>query len=855
LLGNGPKEERYPQSGGRRFESGQGPCVSDNRISACLIIRDDGATIRNLLEKLRPHVDEIVCVDTGSTDDSPAICRDIADKWEVFLGANDPATELIEDFALARNRSYEIASHPWALWCDGDDDIQGAENLRELCNRPEPAVQYLIPYEYSFDEQGRVTCLHWRENLIKPREACKWQIPVHEVLIPGVPMVIEPTQKFRRIHRKHLSKKAHEPGRNLRILDKYIARVGESDVRALYYYGVELHHAGRIPEAIRTLKRYVTIGTWTDELCLGMLELGRIYLDRLGQAEEAIEWAMKAMVTKSWPEPYWLLTRAFFTMGRMGQNTDYNFRRAAHFAELGMKMPDAQTVLFVNPMERYETTRILAPLLAMQGRIHEALDSAKAGLAVLPGDPQLMRVLLACEDMLTKNTLIREAQKLRALADQMKPLDMFDAGQWKMVGDAVGQLLEIAPVLPPAAEVVRREVPEQPKEDGCLDIVFYLGPAYEEWTPVTLAKGGMGGSETMAWELAKRLRAIGHRVRVFACCSASQEGVYDGVEWLQSAKYPGTTCDVMISSRAPHAVNEDANLKAAARVLWVHDVHIGNFTPAQKLRFDMILALSEWHRGYLCEVYQPEKAQALIAKLRPDDITVTRNGIDLSRFDAVGPRNPKRVVYSSSPDRGLTTLLEMWPAILAEEPEAELHCYYGTETWEKAAAMNQYGEHPFLSATALRRLKHQLRNAPRVTMHGRINGESLAREFLVSGVMAASHWFSETYGIVFAEAQAAGCYVVATPIAALNETVADRGTLVPGAWESGNPTQAERTEFVGAVIRAIRGEGQPRTREELQAYARENFGLDSLAKDWDVMLRGLVERVATDVVPRFRGVT
>jgi glycosyltransferase involved in cell wall biosynthesis len=216
-------------------------------------------------------------------------------------------------------------------------------------------------------------------------------------------------------------------------------------------------------------------------------------------------------------------------------------------------------------------------------------------------------------------------------------------------------------------------------------------------------------------------------------------------------------------------------------------------------------------------------------------------------------RLSKKIVYSSSPDRGLATLLEMWPAILAEEPEAELHCFYGMSNWEKAAASGQYpAGHPFLSATALRRLKHQLRSLPRVVMRGRVSERELAYEFRTAGVWAYPTWFHESSCITAMQAQAAGLYIVATPIAALNETVADRGTLVRGAWESGNPTQAERTEFVGAVIRAIRGEGQPRTREELQAYARENFGLDSLAKDWDVMLRELVERVAADVVPKFR---
>ena len=214
-------------------------------------------------------------------------------------------------------------------------------------------------------------------------------------------------------------------------------------------------------------------------------------------------------------------------------------------------------------------------------------------------------------------------------------------------------------------------------------------------------------------------------------------------------------------------------------------------------------------------------------------------------------RNPKRVVHSSSPDRGLKMLLEMWPAILSEEPEAELHCFYGFSGWEKCVEAGLRVDIPWLSGNDLRQVKHLLRSLPRVTMHGRVGPARLAQEFLASGVMAACHWFSETSCISMMEAQAAGLYIVTTPIAAMNETVADRGTLVSGNWYQGG-TDPERAEFVRRVVNAIRGIEQPKTREGLQAYAREHFDLDSLARDWDKMLREELAGAEERVVPEWR---
>jgi len=724
-------------------------------ISACLIVRDDAATLAASLEDIRPHVDEIVVVDTGSIDDSPRIAKRYADKFAVFLECNDPATELIEDFSLARNYAKDLASFGVHWWQDGDDRVEGAQHLRGIAEKMGPEALVLVAYEYQHDAQGRPTCVHWREQLVKPRDKWRWSIPVHEVLLPqGIPSPLaETTHLVRRIHRKQLSVKAPDPERNLRILKKYVARVGEGDVRAWYYLGVEYSIRGDHSNALRILERYVELAGWTDEKCLALLEIARIY-QRLGLFAKAIEWAQRAQITKSWPEPYWTIAECFYHLAAAGIDEDYNSKRAMHVAELGLSLPATETVLFVNPMKRFETYGILHQLYARAGQIERALDACRKGLEGIPEDQTMAIRALQYEDLLTKNSLVATAQRAAAIQGKLVEMQAFDATQWAQIQGLVGQALGMAP--PAQLAAARVDVPEQVKADGCLDLVFFLGPGYEPWSPATLVAKGMGGSETMAWELARRLRAMGHRVRMFAHATPEQEGIYDGVEYLNSDRYPGTTCDVLIASRRPDAADAGMSVTAGARLLWIHDVHAGDaLTPARSLRFDRILALSGWHKEHLLSVYSTG-APLLIAALRPEDLTVTRNGIDLKRFDPIefierpegGPtafvRNQKRIIYSSSPDRGLQTLLEMWPAILKQEPEAELAVYYGWANWEKHIAMTGagIGGLEYTSPTALRRIKHMARSLPRVTYHGSVGRDVLSQAMLGAGVLAYPTWFA-----------------------------------------------------------------------------------------------------------------
>jgi glycosyltransferase involved in cell wall biosynthesis len=84
-------------------------------LSAALIVRNEERFLETCLRSLGPHVDEIVVVDTGSTDRSRAIARD--------LGARVLDYRWHDNFAAARNASIAAARGTWILAIDADERV------------------------------------------------------------------------------------------------------------------------------------------------------------------------------------------------------------------------------------------------------------------------------------------------------------------------------------------------------------------------------------------------------------------------------------------------------------------------------------------------------------------------------------------------------------------------------------------------------------------------------------------------------------------------------------------------------------------------------------------------------------
>src|ERR1700722_5503905 len=241
-------------------------------VSVCVIVKND-PHLERCLQSIRPYVEEIVVVDTGSTDNTPEIAKKYADVFEVFTACNDPETGLINDFSMARQRSFDLSNREYCMWMDSDDIVEGCEHLNELieeCKQKFPnmeTVSYLFPYEYAYNAQGQCTLKHYRERLIFNPSKQEWRNPVHEVICPKentkVALITKENIVFK--HQRQFSNKPQEPGRNLRILKKYYEKVGDSDARQLYYLGLEYSNSGQFDEAIKCLVKYIDLSGWDDE--------------------------------------------------------------------------------------------------------------------------------------------------------------------------------------------------------------------------------------------------------------------------------------------------------------------------------------------------------------------------------------------------------------------------------------------------------------------------------------------------------------------------------------------------------------------------------------------------------------
>jgi tetratricopeptide (TPR) repeat protein len=115
---------RNPQSAIRNPQSKMAAsAVGGERLSLAMIVRNEEPRLGRCLESVRGLVDEIVVVDTGSTDGTVEVAR--------RHGASVHHFEWCEDFAAARNESIRHATGDWIMWLDADD-IFPRENFERV---------------------------------------------------------------------------------------------------------------------------------------------------------------------------------------------------------------------------------------------------------------------------------------------------------------------------------------------------------------------------------------------------------------------------------------------------------------------------------------------------------------------------------------------------------------------------------------------------------------------------------------------------------------------------------------------------------------------------------------------------
>lgn len=191
----------------------------------------------------------------------------------------------------------------------------------------------------------------------------------------------------------------------------------------------------------------------------------------------------------------------------------------------------------------------------------------------------------------------------------------------------------------------------------------------------SLSEAALGGSETALIQAAQSLAKLGHRVTVITDCpfpGESQGVVYEDISTLYSPQQgdPEPVYDTIIISRTYQLIERVQALAGPDTfiALWLHDILDNPPSLAPRLKnLDLIFCLSRFHLEDTARRLPGSRSK----------LALTKNGLDL---DLIGrtraenrPRNKKRMVYASRPERGLRVLLEdIWPVLRAAIPEIEL---------------------------------------------------------------------------------------------------------------------------------------------------------------------------------------
>lgn len=588
-------------------------------ITLALIAKDEEQNIPRLFESVKDCFDEIVLVDTGSTDKTVELAKSLGARVEHF--------EWVNDFAAARNYSLSKVKTEYAMWLDLDDVLDNKEAFIDFRDNALQYFDYILAnYHYAVDQDLKPIISFARERIFKMSLKPSWNYFCHEGVVPMPNSKIYFCTNWSVKHMRTAEDMAKDKSRNLNIFE-YKRKNNQLDGRMVFYYGKELFENSMFERATPVLFEAAEredLQMHDRVLCL------QFACYSLMQEAEKLKpefQAPKLIAAKKLAREALELApnRAEFHNVIGDCNIKMNNLAGALPAYAAAKYcignpkagdPFSGAIHNFKPLyEDYPRNKIIE-ILATVGRFDDAKREAHECIRLFKSD---------------------QARQLLAQIEQLTTVMDLDAPRTKTS--------DIVITCPPQSAYVFDEELYKTK--------------------------GMGGSETALIEMAKWIKKLtGRRVIVFNMRDAPLTSD-SGVEYISTHRL--NEYFTQYEPAVHIAWRHNIRLTKAPSYLWCHDLMIPEVEMG--LNQDFILALTPFHRDFLASAQGVPK----------DRIVLTRNGINSEKLMSVpkGEKNPHKVVFVSSPDRGLDSCMEILDIVRASGVDVELHCFYGRENLHK----------------------------------------------------------------------------------------------------------------------------------------------------------------------------
>jgi len=358
-------------------------------ISFCMIVKNEAANITDCLESIKDIADEIIVVDTGSTDDTKKVVSKYTNKIYDF--------NWIDDFSAARNFSLSKAFCDWICWIDADDILLNPKDLVPLLKGSYDVHNFNVFY------CGESFC---HARLFRNFKGIKFLDPVHEYpVIDGLSFQAFPVINI--LHKSEKQCTENRSERNYRILEKEV-KGNPKNSRALFYLANALRELGRYEEAVLVYAQYVSISTWNDEKWMAYKYMGKIfqglkkYLEAIGIFKRAIQ------IDDRWAESYYYAGECCFLLKKYEECIEWMLKAIRPIPSSPMFK---ETMIYQDAPYKY----IFASYESLEN-YEKALEYCKKALEIKP-DPWLNERCIYFQNKLVNKVQVIECFRQGALGD------------------------------------------------------------------------------------------------------------------------------------------------------------------------------------------------------------------------------------------------------------------------------------------------------------------------------------------------------------------------------------------------------------------------------------------------------
>jgi hypothetical protein len=696
----------------------------DNLINLCIMVKDAGLQFEDMLQQNLHIIDRWTILDTGSSDST----IEIINKLLIGKKKGNLYHEPFINFRDSRNRLLELAGKDCKFIIMLDDTYIIKGNLRNFLNevRGDQNSDSFSMYIKSNDNE------YVSNRIIKTNSNLKYKYKIHEVIQPedNNNYIIPISEsyifdgRFEYMEERTKNRKIYD----LKLLEE---EIDENPNEPRYYYYMAQTYSGlenweiSYNFFIKRMNHHVE--GYLQEKIDAIFEAARISNFRLNKPwQECEELYIKAyQLDNERPEALYFIGIHYYMEGN-------NMKKAFEYFSKAFKIgyPIHRQYSLKPTISFYFLPKFLVELCYRFENYVLGEECAKLFLDNNNQSSDIYPLILSWYNIFVKLNMMNN----------------------KFPNDIIKKIGDRKPLL-----------------------CFVADGGFSSWTGSDILTKGVGGSETYIIEMARYIQKQGY-FNVIVFCKCIEYSVFENVHYIPidffapfiKENHVNTCIISRFSEYIPLAVKG----KTLNVYLVLHDLAPSGLVIPLDIKLKKIFCLSEWHVNYFSNIFPQCKHLT----------THFYYGIDIHKFNnnelelKIEQKIKNRFIYSSFSNRGLLELLKMWPSIIEKYSDASLDIYSDIDgNWVN----NVEGEKMQEIRTLLENYKAE-QNGLNIYYHGWVSKDILAR-----GWVQAEYWFypctfMETFCLTALEAAISKTLAISNGLAALQNTVGERGIRIEG---------------------------------------------------------------------------